>query len=108
MYDRGVVKGIVLAVFRKILLLDFDDPGEGGDNDHAVVGFALRFALNARPTGSQGFAPGKPTTKTRTNANSKKKGKTKNNNGTNTKGDISNEVRKGTFLKSFDTFLILP
>ena len=45
--------------FEKILLLDFDDPGEGGDNDSAVVGLALRFALSARPTGSQGFAPGK-------------------------------------------------
>ena len=54
MYDRGVVKGIVLAVFEQFFCLDFDDPWEGGDNDHAVVGFALRFALNARPTGSQG------------------------------------------------------
>jgi hypothetical protein len=66
MHDRGVVKGIVWAVFRKIPLSDFNDPREGGDIDRAVVGFALRFALNARPTGSQGFAPGKPTTKTRT------------------------------------------
>jgi hypothetical protein len=105
MHDRGVVKGIVLAVFRKkIPLLDFDDPGEGDDRDCGVVGFALRFALNARPTGSQGFAPGKPTTKARTNAKSKRKSKTKNNNNnrTKTKGDISNEVREGTFLKSFD------
>jgi hypothetical protein len=69
--------------------LDFHDPGEGSDNDGAVVGLALRFALNARPTGSQGFAPGKPTTKTKTNAKSKKKSKTKNNNGT---------TQKGTFL----------
>ena len=73
--------------------MDFDDPREGGDNDHAVVGFALRFALNARPTGSQGFAPGKPTTKTRTNAKSKKKSKTKT---------TTEPTQKGTFLKSFD------
>jgi hypothetical protein len=32
--------------------------GKGGD-DVAVVGLALRFALNARPTGSQGSASGK-------------------------------------------------
>jgi hypothetical protein len=31
------------------------DEGKGD----AVVGLALRFALNARPTGSQGSAPGK-------------------------------------------------
>ena len=61
----------------------------GGGRDVAVVGLALRFALNARPTGSQGFAAGK--------ANDKNKSKTKTQ-----KGDTSNEVRKGTFLKSFD------
>ena len=38
----------------------------------AVVGLALRFALNARPTGSQGFAPGK--------ANDKDKDKSKSQN----------------------------
>jgi hypothetical protein len=60
---------------------------------HGVVGLALRFALNARPAGSQGFAPGK--------ANDKDKNKNKNENKVQ-KRDISNEVRKGTFLKSFD------
>jgi len=90
--SRGGEGNRIGCFSKKFFCLDFDDPGEGGDNDHAVVGFALRFALNARPTGSQGFAPGKPTTKTRTNAKSKKKSKTKNNNGTNTKGDISKEL----------------
>jgi len=40
----------------------------------AVVGLALRFALNARPTGSQGFAPGKA------NDQDKNKSKSKNEN----------------------------
>jgi hypothetical protein len=33
--------------------------GQGHGGDAAVVGPALRFALSARPSGSQGFAPGK-------------------------------------------------
>jgi hypothetical protein len=43
----------------------------GGGVDR-VVGLALRFALNARPTGSQGFASGK--------ANDKDKDLNKNQN----------------------------
>jgi len=42
----------------KIAVLELDDEGDGGASG-AGVGLALRFALNARPTGSQGFAPGK-------------------------------------------------
>jgi len=42
----------------KIAVLDLDDEGDDGANG-AVVGLALRFALDARPTGSQGCAPGK-------------------------------------------------
>ena len=96
MQHEGVVKGIVLAVLQKIPPLDLDDRGDGGGDDSAVVGLALRFALNARPTGSQGFAPGGQRPKTRT--------KDKNQ-----KEDISNEVRNRTFLKSFDTahYLVL-
>jgi hypothetical protein len=45
-----------------------------------VVGLALRFALNARPSGSQGFASGK----------ANEKGKDKNRN--------KNEREKGTLL----------
>ncbi len=56
-----------------------------------VVGLALRFALNARPSGSQGRAPGK--------ANDQEQEQKQ-------KGDTSNEVRKGTFLKSLDTLAI--
>ncbi len=48
--------------------------------DTTVVGLALRFALNARPTGSQGFAPGK--------ANDKDKSKSRN----------KHQTQKGTFL----------
>ena len=91
--SRGGEGNRIGCFSKKFFCLDFDDPREGGDNDHAVVGFALRFALNARPTGSQGFAPGKPTTKTRTNAKSKKKSKTKT---------TTEPTQKGTFLKSFD------
>jgi len=61
--------------------LGLDDPGKGNDDGTAVVGLALRVALNARPTGSQGFAPGK--------ANDKDKNKTKNQN---------KSAGKGTFL----------
>ena len=59
MRDEGVVKGRVGAVLQKNPLVDLDDEGEGDGDDSAVVGLALRFALSARPTGSQGFAPGK-------------------------------------------------
>src|ERR1700692_869749 len=53
----------------------------------AVVGLALRFALNATPSGLRRAAlRARPTTKNK-----------------NQKGDTSNEVTKGTFLKSFDT-----
>ena len=54
-----------------------------------VVGLALRFALSARPSGSQGFAPGKA--HGGKNRNKKPTEKAKNK----TWG-------KGTFLKSFD------
>ena len=55
-----------------------------------VVGLALRFALNAPPYGlRRASLRARPTTN--------KRRRTKNE-----KGDISNEVRKGTFLKSFD------
>lgn len=36
-----------------------------GDADGAVVGLALRFALNARPPGSQGFAAGQANDKSK-------------------------------------------
>jgi len=58
----------------KISLLDLDDEGEAGGDDGAVVGLALRFALNARPTGSQGFAPGKANDKDK-NKNQEEKSK---------------------------------
>ena len=85
---------------------DLDDQGED-DDEGAVVGLTLRFALNARPSGSQGFAPGKANDQ-RKPENQKPKDKNRGQNqNTSTqrqseKGDISNEVRKGTFLKSFD------
>src|SRR3989442_163312 len=61
---------------------------DGGDA--AVVGLALRFALNAPPYGlRRASLRARPTTRTRTKTKNKKR-------------DISNEVRKGTFLKSFD------
>ena len=59
MRDEGVVKEIVWAVLQKNPLVDLDDEGGDDGDDSAVVGLALRFALSARPTGSQGFAPGK-------------------------------------------------
>ncbi len=62
---------------------------EAGGRDAAPVGPTLRFALTARPTGSQGCAPGRANDQKQTEPNS-------------TKGDILNEVIKGTFLKSFD------
>ena len=52
----------------------------GGAAAGTVVGLTLRFALNAGPSGSQGFAPGK--------ANDGDKNKTKNER----KGDISKEL----------------
>jgi hypothetical protein len=66
----------------------------GRDRAAAVVGLALRFALSAPPCGLRRAAlRAKPQVrKTR----SKKKNGTK-------RGAISIEVRKGTFLKSFDT-----
>jgi hypothetical protein len=48
----------VWALLQKNASSDLDDQG-GADDEGSVVGLALRFALNARPTGSQGFAPGK-------------------------------------------------
>ena len=50
-------------------LLDLDHQEEDGDDAGALVGLTLRFALNARPSGSQGFAEGK--------ANDKEKNKSK-------------------------------
>jgi hypothetical protein len=49
----------------------------------AVVGLALRFALNARPTGSQGFAQAKANDKDKNKSRARTKTKTE---------------RKGTFL----------
>jgi hypothetical protein len=40
-------------------MLSFDDQGVSSGDDRALVDLALRIALNARPTGSQGFAAGK-------------------------------------------------
>src|SRR5712692_7883847 len=66
----------------------------GGGCRAGVVGLALRFALNAPPFGlRRATLRARPTTK-------KRKEKSKNQK---QKGDISNEVRKGTFLTSFDT-----
>ena len=80
MQDPGVAKGITGALLQKnCLFWDLDE--QGGGNEGAVVGLTLRFALNARPTGSQGFAPGKAT--------DKDKNKTKNQN---------KSAGKGTFL----------
>ncbi|HUX11319.1 MAG TPA: hypothetical protein VMW51_11805, partial [Terriglobia bacterium] len=53
--------------------------------------------LNARPAGSQGFAAAKAHEKNR-NPKNKEREKTQRL----LKGDTSNEVSKGTFLKSFD------
>jgi hypothetical protein len=67
---------------------------ETGSGGGVVVGLALRCALNAPPFGLR-RAPlrARPTTK-----------ETKDQN---QKGDISNEVSKGTFLTRFDTKAIL-
>src|SRR5208337_2290957 len=55
-----------------------------------VVGLALRFALNAPPYGlRRASLRARPTTKNKEKEQ-------------NQKGDISNEVRKGTFLKRLD------
>jgi hypothetical protein len=55
-------------------------PDEGkGD---AVVGLALRFALNARPTGSQGSAPGKVNDKNKSKDQKKNKKNKKQKKGT--------------------------
>ena len=67
--------------------MDPDDQGEGGD-EGAVVGLTLRFALNARPPGSQGFARARPTTKTKTKAKARARARTK----IERKGDISKEL----------------
>jgi hypothetical protein len=50
--------------------------GSGGEA--AVVGLALRFALNARPAGSQGFAPGKANDKEKPKTRAQKEQKNKN------------------------------
>ncbi len=47
----------------------------------AVVGLALRFALNARPTGSQGFAPGKANGKDKNQNDDKDQNKDKEKRG---------------------------
>jgi hypothetical protein len=61
------------------------------DRGAGVVGLALRFALTAPPFGlRRATLRARPTTKKRSKTKSKK-------------GDTSNEVRKGTFLKRFDT-----
>ncbi len=62
-------------------------------------GLALRCALSAPSAlrAPQGFAPGKPIGEQKKRKHSKEQ-----------KGDISNEVREGTFLKSFDTLKKSP
>jgi len=65
-------RGIVWALFLRKCSYGPRRSGKGSDDEGAVVGLTLRFALNARPTGSQGFAPGK--------ANDKDKNKSKNGN----------------------------
>ena len=62
------------------------DTEPGGDDTNAS-GALGGFALNARPTASQSCA----TEGTRSKGNDKQK------------GDTSNELRKGTFLKRLDT-----
>jgi hypothetical protein len=64
------------------------------DGGAGVVGLALRFALTAPPFGlRRATLRARPTTKKRSK-NEKQK------------GDTSNEVRKGTFLKRFDTWRV--
>ena len=57
------------------------------------MGLALRCALNARPTGSQGFAPAKPHEKNKGPKTTERDKKQLQQ-----KGDTSNELTKGTFL----------
>jgi hypothetical protein len=83
-----VVKGIVRVFCPQIPRLYLHDEGEGD----AVVALVLRFALNARPTGSQGSAPGKGNDKKQEQRPKEKQEEQKTE-----KGDILNEVRKGTF-----------
>src|ERR1700681_2252018 len=65
-------------------------PEVSGGGGAGVVGPALRCALNAPPFGlRRATRRAGPTTKKRTKAKKQK-------------GDTSNEVTKGTFLKSFD------
>jgi len=68
--------------------------GQGGDS--AVVGLALRFALSAPPFGLH-----RASLRAR-QRRGKSKDKNRNRNRNKRKGDTSNELRKGTFLKSFD------
>ena len=59
----------------------------------AAAGHCLRFALNARPNGLAGLRSGSGPQQGSQLAQKKRK------------GDTSNEVRKGTFLKWVDTFV---
>jgi hypothetical protein len=68
-----------MGPFGKNAFLDLNDQGKDRDDEGAVVGITLRFALNARLTGSQGFAPGKATTRQTKDRSKKTKNKDKNN-----------------------------
>ena len=63
-----------MGPFEKMPLWDLDDQGKR-DDEGAVVGLTLRFALNARPSGSQGFAPGKANDEDKNKSESKNENK---------------------------------
>ena len=74
------------------------------------MGLALRFALSAPPCGLQSSAPGNANDKIknqRQNPKTEPKMKTKKTSirdkNQKQKGDTSNEIREGTFLKRLDT-----
>ena len=97
---------------KQFLCWTFNDPEEGNDNDGAVVGLALRFALNAPPFGlRRASRSARPTTRRepknknqKTNRQNRKANQNGNNSEIRTKAkrDTSNEVRNRTFLKSLD------
>jgi hypothetical protein len=67
-----------------------DGKESGRDRQAAVVGLALRFALIARPAGSQGSAPAKAYEEIRNNKTQEREKKRKNRN--DKEGDISKEL----------------
>jgi len=93
------VKGVVWLFFEKIPLLDFNDPGEGGDNDGAVVGLALRFALNAPPFGlRRASRSARPTTRREPkNKNQKTNRENRKANQNDKNSEIRTKAKKGHF-----------